>query len=455
MIKKLLALLLLPAAAHAVTPWESCPSGTAPMVRNPVGNESGLTAQFPAGDYYPDEVQTTVQNYQSSTCAAPRTWSETTCVARTDNNNYVCSKQCMNGSSSTGTTYATGTRVCGESTCPLTIGAFYPGDSFSGSVNESGEACFESCTLQVHDFGLSIGGSSSSGGPTTVEVTAATCDRSARSGYSSTTICAELGGQYVCQHPGEPTPCLEINGVLTCMPGDYSSAAICSQTSGCSTESEPVVALSDGAQVAPSATPSPPAPDTGTTGTRANPDFSFSSVGSDGSSTSYDYWSSGVVAGSTTASSSGGGSSGGSNGADSSGGSGSSGSGNSLTGGTSCEAPPSCSGDPIACYSAQQAWLLNCSQQPPTPGQLTAEAERFTDPTPEDGTILDRVTYDVTQLTVPYTPGACPSDIPIDLGAPWNRTVSIPLSQWCELLTILGAFVHLSAALIALRILAS
>lgn len=445
---KLLALLLLPLSAHAVEPWDSCVAGTAPMVRNPQGNEPGLAAALPPADYYPDEMQSIVESYQAGGCPETAHWTPTACNAISDNNNYVCGKQCQEGSTVFSTVYAIGGRVCGESSCPLEVGAVYPGDSFGGSFNNDDEACYEACTLKVHGIGLVINGSSQPSGPVTFEVTAATCDRTLRTGYDPAPVCETIGGQYVCQHAGEPTPCLEINGAVTCMPSTLASYAMCQLHGACGTQEEPVVTLSNSGQVAPSATPSPPAPDTGTAGTRASPDFSFTSVGSDGSSTSFDYWSPGTVAGSSTGS-------GNNSSSSSSGGSSSSGSGNSLSGGSDCDAAPTCSGDPIACYSAQQAWLLNCSQQPPTPAQLTAEAERFTDPTPEDGTILDRVTYDVTQLTVPYTPGACPSDIPIELGPPWNRTVAIPLSRWCELLTILGAFVHLSAALIALRILAS
>lgn len=432
----------------ALAPWDSCASGSAPMVRNPNGSESGLQSLLPSGDYYPDELRFIVDGYQSTYgCTSPDVWTDVQCYQVTSSTTYICTRQCQrtNGSAAH-TVSAQGQRVCATQTCPLQIGRTYDAGAFvffTGTASST--ACLQGCELEFGGFGLVIGGEQP---PLTATVTSDTCTL-ADNGYGiadDLQCITTVNGVEVCRPPATSTPCVTLDGSEVCQSELLSHDQLCA-AGLCTSPEDPVLDLANGAQVAPDGTPSPPAPDSGAAGNAASPDETLTVYGSDGTSSNWNYWTPGTVQGSSTYTP--GGDGGGGDGDGEGEGTG------SITGGLDCDAPPVCDGDPIQCYHSHALWAYNCSLQSAPANQLEAEVNRFTDPTPEDGTILDVVTHDVSQLVVPYTPGPCPSDIPIALPAPFNTTVTVPISEWCTLLTILGAFVHLGAAWTALRILGS
>ena len=448
------AILLFLIALHQPADAQTCGAGTAPKIRNPQGGPAALNALFPSGDYYPSELQQFVASFDSAGvhCIAPNTYAAVVFSENSSNNTASASKLCKRTNGTTAfNAFVTGSRVCGDHSCNLTVGAYYPYTQVITLPNgtqtapSSGERfCENACEFEVDHLGLVIKGPTGAA-PAQTRVVGTNCQQTIFSGVDRIEQCSTFNGVEYCTAPGRDQRCLEIDGGLVCAPTSMGSPP-CGAT-GCATTQQPVLNLPSGGQVALESTATPPAPDTGTAGQIAPPDLQFSTESGSGSAT-YNYWRPGTVSGSTLGT--GTGTSGENPDGD---GDGDDDTPGSITGGGDCGEAPVCEGDPVSCYQAVKAWNTYCALQPASASQLEAELGRITDPTPDDGTILDTVSYNLGELIVPYSPGPCPSDLPITLPAPFNQTVMVPLSEWCELLRVLGAFVHLSAGWLAFRIL--
>lgn len=449
------SLLLLLVGLNQSADAQTCGAGTAPKIRNPQGGPAALNALFPSGDYYPSELQQFVASFDAAGvhCIAPNTYSSVIFSENSSNNTASASKLCKRTNGTTAfNAFVTGSRVCGDHSCDATVGHYYPytqvitlPNGTQTALSPGEKFCENACEFEVAHVGLMVNGPTGST-PATVKVTGTNCQQTIFSGVDRIEQCSTWNSIEYCTAPGRDQQCLEIDGGLVCAPTSMGNPP-CGAT-GCATPQQPVLNLPTGAQVALESTPTPPAPNTGTAGQIAPPDLQFSTQGPGGSAT-YNYWSPSTVTGSTLGAGTG------TTGQDPGDGDGDGDTPGSISGGGDCGEPPTCEGDPVSCYQAVQAWNTYCALQPASASQLEAELGRITDPTPEDGTILDTVTYNLGELIVPYSPGPCPTDLPITLPAPFNQTVMVPLSEWCELLRILGAFVHLAAGWMAFRILGS
>ncbi|WP_411887829.1 hypothetical protein [Hydrocarboniphaga effusa] len=313
-----------------------------------------------------------------------------------------------------------------------------------GACTARDRFCLDSCTVEVGGVGLSLSTPppefdlATYVNPLTYTVSSLTCQVSEHREWPSDPqqLCEEWAQGTVCIAKSDPR-CLTLNGALWFCDREWGVEA--------GFMGEPIGELH-------STTNTPPAPDAGTAGQPATPTVSVCRDGS------CQYWYDQETSdGSTTNGGSGNPGDGGGNGGGNNGGNGDgdgNGGGGTLNGGESCELPPTCAGDDVGCYQARQLWQLQCKFQPPAPDQLQAEMDRFSDPTPEDGTILEVIKQDVSQLLIPYQPGACISDleIPFSLGSS-SKTITIPLSEYCEIFVLLGMFLHLGAAWMSVKIL--
>lgn len=309
----LFAVLVAP-TSHAASTWATCIGGEAPKVRNPQGGPAALNALFPAGDYWPGEMSQTIDEFDSShttSCITPNTWQMMTCSQNDSNNTYSCQKICKRTNGTTAlTAYATGSQICGPYNCPYAIGSTYPGLISNESF------CDDAC--EVHARGIGIvtsycSGDDSGDGENSVctpapsiygEVVGHNCQLSKYARIVFDDECIQHAGHELCRSPNDSESqqfCGKIDGQTYCLPTIMTQPP-CSGGSNpalCATTENPVVTLGDGSQLAPTGTPTPPAPDNGTAGNPATPDLVLHGVGTDGNPGSYDYWSPSTVAGST------------------------------------------------------------------------------------------------------------------------------------------------------------
>jgi len=116
---------------------------------------------------------------------------------------------------------------------------------------------------------------------------------------------------------------------------------------------------------------------------------------------------------------------------------------------SSCDVPPSCSGDAIQCAILQQEWESSC-QDVGTEGEILAD-------TGLDGYAVGDLDSEVNLTTSLdgsgfLGAGECSIDIPMDLG--YFGAHTIPLSQWCPFFLFIGTLVLISGGLTSLKILA-
>lgn len=128
-----------------------------------------------------------------------------------------------------------------------------------------------------------------------------------------------------------------------------------------------------------------------------------------------------------------------------------------ISGGNNCSAPPVCNNDPIQCYHSTRLWELKCALATPSADSLsTAVTQGATDGLlKEDGSpLVDQLGEDFDVSTW-WSPGsassACPPDITI---THFLGSAVIPVSDWCSILHAIGFFVLIGAALASFRIFA-
>lgn len=221
---------------------------------------------------------------------------------------------------------------------------------------------------------------------------------------------------------------------------------------------------------------SPPAPDNGTVGDKANPDASIGgpqgssggssggSGGGGGSNVVVNQYGPCTLASSTndqpplgsnvSCSGNGNGSSSGG-----SGGNGSSGGGDSLSGGTDCSSPPSCSGDAVQCYQATEEWNIVCAYQRPSDDSTTTDVDAGLTSAKNAGTptssVLQKSGDDIdvsSWYSAQSVSGCSVQDVTLNLGR--AGSVSVPLSSYCSVFQDLGLLVLVSAGLLSLWIMA-
>lgn len=128
------------------------------------------------------------------------------------------------------------------------------------------------------------------------------------------------------------------------------------------------MAMPDGSRLCVEGAPSPPVPDNGTPGVKAEPDSNMEVCTGEGACTQHNYYNGGTVSGSARDPGAGSGTDG--SGVVGPGGvPGGTGTGDGegeeegeVGGGGTCAEPPTCSGDPIACATLQQQWKTRCSE---------------------------------------------------------------------------------------------
>ncbi|WP_428384190.1 virulence factor TspB C-terminal domain-related protein [Nevskia ramosa] len=198
------------------------------------------------------------------------------------------------------------------------------------------------------------------------------------------------------------------------------------------------------------------------TGVKASPDTTIGTAGGvAGSQTVNHYNSTTVINGATTGGTSGGstggtggtttgttsGSTGGTTGGETSGGTG------SISGGADCDVAPTCDGDPIGCFISQKSWETSCANRIPTVADADAAINAGLGVADNDAPLVPQAgIFNVANF---FNPAAavteCPEDLTIPLGT--FGTVTVPVSEWCNFLHIIGLLVLASAALQSSRIL--
>lgn len=272
----------------AFADWPVCVTGEAPKVRGAHANVSGLEALIPDGDLYPAEVEYLVSSYAAS-CVAPATMGPTSCSSNDSNNTFTCSKYCTLSNGNSIPTYISGSRVCGTHSCPLEVGSIYPGPSAGESF------CYQACEIHTTGIGLTIN-SAADQSVLFSQVVGDNCTLDSWGVIDSAQRCENHDGHEFCTSPGSQRLCAQIDGAEWCISESFGPP--CDASGNCSTQENPVVALDNGAQVAPASTPSPPAPDTGIPGEVAPPDMTVTATAPDRTQT-YSYWSPSTVAGSS------------------------------------------------------------------------------------------------------------------------------------------------------------
>lgn len=155
-------------------------------------------------------------------------------------------------------------------------------------------------------------------------------------------------------------------------------------------------AMADGSRLCVEGAPTPPVPDNGTPGVKATPDGNMQTCTGAGSCTQHNYYNSTTSTGSSrdpgTGSNSDGSGTVGPGGVPGGTGAGTDEEGaGTASGGLTCDAEPTCSGDPIQCAQLQQQWRTRCPDGP-TDAQLleaigATDAEKGVAAGPNDGSV--------------------------------------------------------------------
>jgi hypothetical protein len=253
------------------------------------------------------------------------------------------------------------------------------------------------------------------------------------------------GGKTVCV-PHDKQNCGYYNDEYTCLPKE--TADNCIETAS-------------GKRFCAPGAPTPPVPDNGTPGVKATPDDRIESRQSDatapgaGDGTTITtnvttVYNSTTVAASARGSTTSGASPGTGGKEVEYGDSPEDSDGASASGGAACDAAPVCDGDPVACAILAQQWRARCVDLP-----SSTELEAALGPIDDgDGKIFGSASF-----TAPESfsasgwlgSGTCLADYTLDMGSLLG-SVSIPFSEWCWLLEVIGVFVMIAAYVSAARI---
>lgn len=264
-----------------------------------------------------------------------------------------------------------------------------------------------------------------------------------------------------------PDGCVNVSGILTCVDPNEDENDLCGSINGnpvCFGQDVPTegcVTFGDGSMICAELAPTPPSPDNGTPGVEATPDWEGTLTNEDaGTSEDQQYFDDGTVGGST-----------GEQTGDAAGeGDGTTGQGacdpntqnccvgdecdDNISGGASCDSPPQCTGSPIQCYHSKKLWEVRCAFDAPSFDEMEDAADFGVDAGP-DGLIPEIDEVDVTGF---FNPGAastdCPNDLSFSLVGDLGGSYTIPVSQWCSLLHVIGLLVLAAAGLSAARIFA-
>lgn len=128
-----------------------------------------------------------------------------------------------------------------------------------------------------------------------------------------------------------------------------------------------------------------------------------------------------------------------------------------ISGGNNCSAPPVCNNDPIQCYHSTRLWELKCALATPSSASLsTAITQGVSDGLlKEDGSALVDQIGDDFDVSTWWSPGSASTDCPPDITVEHFLGVAvIPVSEWCSVLHTIGFFVLVGAALASFRVFA-
>jgi len=223
----------------------------------------------------------------------------------------------------------------------------------------------------------------------------------------------------------------------------------------------------DGSRICGESAPMPPKPDNGTRGTPATPTDTIkeASTTPGQSGDTFNYYNTTVMAGSSQASTSGANparadstnpstgttptaeqGAGGEGGTDPT-------SDDSISGGQDCSAPPVCSGDPIACAIADQAWRTHCY---PVMDDAALEMTYGSSGLNPSG----QFDIPVTAVEVPAAfdasgpiAAACIADYPVNMGSLLG-TVTIPFSELCWVMEFIGLLILIGSYVAGAKIVA-
>lgn len=248
------------------------------------------------------------------------------------------------------------------------------------------------------------------------------------------------GGTTVCLDEDYGENCGYLNGQYTCLE---------------KTDPDKCWVNDDGSRWCAEKAPTPPKPDNGTPGVKAEPVDKLL-ICKDGVCKEYDYHSVDQVNGSSRPPGNDG-----KNPADPTssdprtGGGGGGGGGvdwtkdDKVSGGGDCQTPPVCSGDPIACAVLTQSYKNRCVPQP-TDADLQAA---FGPVQKEDGSLFGTEERNVGSLDQQgwMGGGQCIDDYDLNMG-PLLGTYTIPFSELCQLLLFVGMFIKVAAFVSAGRI---
>lgn len=326
------------------------------------------------------------------------------------------------------------------------LGGAYP-------TNANQFQCADTCEVEVQAASLVIYGTGLSGTATTgasATQTGQGCALGEDNSFSGANgSCVQMGSETVCiTDPGE-TNCGTVNGEAICI--DTPASGECYGTSG------------GGSICNADVSSTPPGPDDGTPGNVAPPDGTLTNAAT---GQTINYYSSSTINNSTV-----GNGGAGPNPGDGGGGTGNDGTGTdgtcdpatdecgdcdpivqscgtSVSGGLDCSAPPNVVGGPIFRSIILQEWKSRCpdevtEQEILASSGLDQETVESLEGDPIDlGTGLDDSGF--------LGGGSCDIDASFDLGMFGSHT--IPFSQWCGVLALLGNLVLISAGLISARI---
>lgn len=264
-----------------------------------------------------------------------------------------------------------------------------------------------------------------------------------------------------------PDGCVQVNGINTCVDEDSPDDDVCGSINGqdvCFGQDVPTegcLTFADGSMICAENAPTPPSPDNGVPGEEAEPDAELTLVDDTiPSSEDQQYFTETTV----------GGSSGEQQGGAAGEGDGTEGVGacdpltqnccvgdecdDNISGGTNCSTAPQCTGSPIQCYHSKKLWEVRCAFEAPSFDQMEDASDFGLDTGSEE--LIPEV--DEVDMEGFFNPGSastdCPNDLSFSLVGDLGGSYTIPVSQWCSLLHVIGLLVLAAAALSAARIFA-
>lgn len=271
-----------------------------------------------------------------------------------------------------------------------------------------------------------------------------------------------------CSAGADPPDSEEAEQGENCVSGSGGEFCLADQGENCGYVNDNFVCLSqieddgcavfgDGSRVCGPNAPTPPVPDSGTAGQAAAADEEIE-VTQAANTTTYNYYNSTTVAGSARPAGDSGDNPFDEDGDDGDGkGDGEEGDEGTASGGETCTAAPACDGDPIQCAVLAQMWRNRCVEDL-TNSQLEDALGAGGEPAdgPDEGTAPDLFPTEEIDAIEDFDDSGwlttrCPSDVTIELGGDLP-TVTVPISNWCEWMAIIGQLVMVAAYLGAARI---